>query len=140
LFHDAKEAIDLAEMEPMAVAEREPPASRRRGAEKMAHLVVSTAEPMCGRHALEPAHGLVSALDAAMILLEMIVKVAARPMPDPLAKLSPDGARIGIMAVTRCGVIPVTARAEEKNALAAAKSRVSLSRTSTRLPARSIAR
>lgn len=89
----------MAEMKPAPVAEREPPTSRRRGAEEMAHLVVSAAEPMGRCHALEAPHGSVPALDAAMILLEMIVEVAARPMPDPLAKLSPDGARIGIMAV-----------------------------------------
>src|SRR6185437_6126243 len=42
--------------------------------------------------------------------------------------------------VTRSGVTPVTAFADRKKALAAARSRCSLSITSTRAPARSIAR
>jgi hypothetical protein len=75
-----------------------------------------------------------------MILLEMIVEVTAHSVDGPLAELGPDGAGIGIMTVTRCGVMPVTACAEARNASAAARSRVSLSRTSTRLPSRSIAR
>ena len=47
-------------------------------------------------------------------------------------------ARPDVAVIT--GTTPVTARAERKNAFAAARSRVSLSRTSTKWPLRSIAR
>jgi hypothetical protein len=40
----------------------------------------------------------------------------------------------------RSGVTPVTVHAERKNASAAARSRVALSRASTNFPSRSIAR
>ena len=41
MLHDGEEPIDLAEMEPAPLAEREPAASPRRGAETVAHLIVS---------------------------------------------------------------------------------------------------
>jgi hypothetical protein len=44
---------------------------------------------MCGRHALEPAHGPVAPFDAAMVLLEMMIPVAAGPVRDPLAEFCP---------------------------------------------------
>src|SRR5512147_2763777 len=87
-------------MEPTAVAKRKSSAARRRRLEKVAHLVVRAAEPLCGRHALEPTHGPVASLDAAMVLLEMIVQVAARPVSDSLAEFGPDGAGIGIMTIS----------------------------------------
>src|SRR3954463_5702612 len=71
------------------------------GAEEVAQLVVSSAEPSRRSRALEPAHGPVSALDAPVILLDPIVHVLAGPVSNPLAQLGPDRARIAVVAVGR---------------------------------------
>src|SRR5512144_996210 len=93
--------MDLAEMKPAPLAERDPPPSRRREPETVAHLVVGAAEPLRRRHALEAAPRPVSALDAAMILLEMIVEIMAGPVGDPVTEFSRDGAGVGRMAIGR---------------------------------------
>ena len=53
LLYDAKEPIDPAEMEPASVAEREPPAARRRVSEEVVHLVVRAA--VGGGHPYQPS-------------------------------------------------------------------------------------
>ena len=69
-----------------------------------------------------------------MILLEAVVQIAAGPMPHAAAELRSDRPRIGIVAVRRdrSGITPVTAFADRKKRLAAARLRRSLSMTSTR--------
>src|SRR3954470_24937855 len=47
----------------------------------------------------EAAHGPVSAFQAAVVLLQPIVEVAAGPVPHRLAQLGADGARIAVAAV-----------------------------------------
>jgi hypothetical protein len=74
LLHDGEEAIDPAEMEPASLAERQPPAARRRVSEKVAHLVVRAAEPLRGCPTLEAMQRPAAPFDAAMVLLEMIIQ------------------------------------------------------------------
>jgi len=59
-------------------------------------------------------------------------------MPHAATEFRPG--RSGVGVVTRSGITPVTAFADRKKRLAAARLRCSLSITSTRAPSRSIAR
>ena len=59
------------------------------GMEEIAEFIVASTEPCRGPGTLEPAHGLVSAFDAAVILLQPVVEVAAGPMAPVSAQLLP---------------------------------------------------
>src|SRR5277367_3428904 len=45
--------------------------------------------------ALQAKHRSTSALDAAMVLLKSVIKVATRPVPHMIAELGPNGSGIG---------------------------------------------
>ena len=117
-------------------------AHARSGAEEVPEFVVTAAKPSRGWDALEATHRSTSALDTTMILLEAIVEIAVCSMPYAAAELRPDRPGVGVMAVRRdpVGNCVVTAFADRKKRLAAARLRCSLSITSTRAPSRSIAR
>ena len=99
-------------------------------------FVVTSAKAIRRGGVTEPAHRTISALDPAMILFNSVVEILAAPVLHAVTQHCPDGPWITVMPVrgTRAGVTPVTALAERKNAFAAAMSRVSLRRTSTRHP------
>jgi hypothetical protein len=90
----------------------------------------------CGQTALESAHRLILALDAAMILLDPVVEKAVDSMERAVTEFGPD--RPWSLScpsiVTRAGVTSVTVLAERKNAAAAAMAHVSLSVRSTNAP------
>jgi hypothetical protein len=113
------------------------------GAEKVAKLIITPAEPGGRSGALEAPHRPVSAFDAPMILLEPVIQVGIGSVPHILAQFGADRPRVAVMAIG-CDPSgdhpPVTVLAERKNALAAAMSRCSLNITSTKAPERSIAR
>ena len=112
------------------------------GAEKVAELVVASAEALRRSEALEAAHTSYAPFHAPVVLLKPVIFVGAGPVHDLPAKRRADRPRVGAVAVRgdALGVMPVTALAERKNAWAAAMSRCSLSRVSTRSPLRSMAR
>ena len=56
----------------------------RPGSEEVAQLIIASTEPSRRSRALEPAHGPVSALDAAVVLLDPIVHVSAGSASNPL--------------------------------------------------------
>ena len=91
---------------------------------------------------LEPAHGTISLLDAAMILLQMVIQVAIGPVHDPVPEDLPNGTWVGIVAI---GGNPVgrhaghsPGRAEE--GLSCREVSGIASRASIKWPFRSIAR
>jgi len=51
---------------------------------------MASTEPGSGRIALEPAHWLVSAFDAAMILFDPVVEILIGSMAHTLAEFGPD--------------------------------------------------
>jgi hypothetical protein len=110
--------------------------------EKGSDLIEGAAETRGGGEGFEPACGPVALLDAPMVLLDIVVQVAVRPVRHLVPEDGPNSPRVGVVAsvVMRSGVTPVTVHAERKKASAAARSRVSLRRMSTRWPSRSIAR
>ena len=99
----------------------------------IAEFVESATETRSGFRAFETAHGSVSTLDPAMVLLDPIIQILVGAVLHAVVQFSPDRARITIVTVRRDtrGVTPVTALAERKNAFAASMSRVSLSLTLT---------
>jgi hypothetical protein len=86
-------------MEGPALCERNGLVTVRLGTEKCSDLIKDAAEIRSGAEGFEPACGPVVLLDAPMILLEMIIQVAVRPMRYPIPKDVPNGAWIGIMAI-----------------------------------------
>ena len=110
--------------------------------EEVTQFVVASTEPPCRVRALEPAHGLVAAFDATVILLQSVVEITAVAVLHALAQRRADRTAIAVVTVgvTRSGVTPVTVLADRKNALAATMSRCSLNITSTSAPLRSMAR
>ena len=63
-------------------------------AEEVAELIVAAAEPGSRSRALEAPHGAVSAFDAAVVLLQPVVQVAAGPVPHSAAQPGPDRPRV----------------------------------------------
>jgi hypothetical protein len=68
--------------------------------------------------ALQAKHRSTSALDAAMVLLKSVIKVATRPVPHMIAELGPNGSGIGVMAVggdaIRCDASHRLGRSKER--------------------------
>jgi hypothetical protein len=71
------------------------------GSEEVAQLIMSSTEPSRRSRALEPAHRPVSALDAAVILLDPVIHVLTGPVPNLPSQLGPDRAGIAVVAVRR---------------------------------------
>src|SRR5215218_572722 len=71
------------------------------GAEEVAELVVSPAEPGGRSGAFETPHGPVAALETAVILFQPVVLVAAGPVPHTPAQLGPDRPRVAVVAIGR---------------------------------------
>src|SRR5580692_2051905 len=69
------------------------------GTEKVAQLVLGTAEVVRRSWALEPAHRAVAAFNTAMILLQSVVEILAVAMPNTCAQHRPDRAGITVMPV-----------------------------------------
>jgi hypothetical protein len=86
-------------MDGPALCERNGLVTVRLGTEKCSDLIKDAAEIRSGAEGFEPACGPVALLDAPMILLEVIIQVAVRPMRHPISKDVPNGAWIGIMAI-----------------------------------------
>lgn len=70
-------------------------------AEKVAELVITATEPSRRAGTLKPKHGPVLAFQAAVVPLQPIVKVAARPVPHRPAPLGADRAWVAVVTV-RC--------------------------------------
>src|SRR5918998_5281720 len=68
------------------------------GAEDVSEFIVPPAEPGRGSGTFEAAPRSVSAFEAAVILFQPVVEVAAGPVPHPFAELGPD--RTGGAVVT----------------------------------------
>jgi hypothetical protein len=66
----------------------------RPGAEKPSELVKDVAETRSGGERFEPVHGTVPLFHIAMVLLQVIIHVAVRPVPHPLPEHVPYGARV----------------------------------------------
>ena len=71
------------------------------GMEEIAEFIVASTEPCRGPGTLESAHGLVSAFDATVILLQSVVEIAARAMAYVTAQFSSDRPRIAVVSVGR---------------------------------------
>src|ERR1700743_2938092 len=69
--------------------------------EVVAEFVVASTKPGSGLAALEPSHWLVSALDAAMILLNPVVEIAAGPMARTVAEFGLDRPWVAVVPVCR---------------------------------------
>jgi hypothetical protein len=106
------------------------------GTQEVAEFIMLSAEAIRRVMILEAEHTSDASFDAAVILFE---PVGAGPSDPGSTELPLDGSRAPSV-VTRCGVRPMVAFAERKNACAAFMSRLSLSIMSTRSPSRSIAR
>ena len=110
--------------------------------EEIAKLIMA-ATKSAGRHeASKAAHTSYPSLDPAMVLFQSIVQVGIGSVRNRLAERGADRLRVSVVAIAGNPIrnVPVTAFADRKNALAAARSRRSLSITSTRAPFRSMAR
>src|SRR5271157_1121233 len=70
-------------------------------AKKVAKFIVSRAEPGGRSGTFETTHGPVPAFDAAVILFQPVVEVAAGPVPNILAEFGPDSAWVAIVTVRR---------------------------------------
>jgi hypothetical protein len=105
------------------------------GTEVLTDFIKGRAEASGTGEGAEAAHRIVALFDAAVILLKSIVQVLVGTVEDLATKRAADRS-----VVTRAGLYPTVAVACLKNALAAVKSRVTLSIVSTRLPSRSMAR
>jgi hypothetical protein len=68
---------------------------------EMAQFVIRPVKPGCRSHRFEAAHQPIPVLDTAVVLLEMIVQVRVRPMPDGRVEPGADRTRVGILAVGR---------------------------------------
>jgi hypothetical protein len=62
-------------------------------------LVEEATEACSGAEGFEPTRGPIALFDAPMVLLQMIIQVAVRPMDHPASKDVPNGAWVGIMAI-----------------------------------------
>ena len=71
------------------------------GMEEIAEFIVASTEPGRRPGTLEPAHGLVSAFDATVILLQPVVEIAARAMAYVSAQFSSDRPRVAVVSVGR---------------------------------------
>jgi hypothetical protein len=58
--------------------------------EEVSQRVEASTEPGSRLATLEPAHRLISTLDAAMILLDPVVQILVGPMVHSFAEFSPD--------------------------------------------------
>jgi hypothetical protein len=67
--------------------------------EQGADLIEGATETGGGGEGLEPARGPVPLLDPTMILLDMVVQIAVRPVRHPVPKDIPNGAWVGIMPI-----------------------------------------
>jgi hypothetical protein len=72
--------------------------------QKGTNLIEDLTETPSGVKGFESTHGLVLLFDSAMVLLQMIVQVAVRPVHHPLPENVPIGARVGITAIGRDAV------------------------------------
>lgn len=103
-------------------------------AQEVAKLIMATTEPG-GRHeASEAAHTSYPSLDPAMVLFQSVVQINIGSGCTRLAELDADRLRIGVVTIAGdpIGNHPSEVFADQKNALAAARSRCLLSITSTR--------
>ncbi len=66
------------------------------------------AEASGGREAAEPAHWIVTLLDAPMILFQPVIQIAVAAVADLPAERPADGARIGIVPICRDPLRDVT--------------------------------
>jgi FkbM family methyltransferase len=69
------------------------------GAEEVTQLIVASTEALSRSWALEPTHRLVAALDAAVILLQSVVEIAAGAMLHGFTQCRPDRAGIAVVAI-----------------------------------------
>ena len=67
--------------------------------EIVSEFVEGSTEALRGSEALKTKHGIVALFDAAVVLLDPIILIAAAPMLDLLPEHFRDGARIGAMPV-----------------------------------------
>jgi hypothetical protein len=67
--------------------------------EKGSDLIEGAAETRGGGEGFEPACGPVALLDALMVLLDMAVQVAVRPVRHLVPEDGPNGPRIGVVAI-----------------------------------------
>ena len=63
------------------------------GPQEVAQFIVAPTEPLSRSWALEPTYRLVSTFDAAVILFQSIVEVAAGAVLHAFTQLGPDGTR-----------------------------------------------
>jgi hypothetical protein len=71
----------------------------RAGTKEITQFLVASTEPLSRSRALEPTHWLVSTFDAAVILLQSIVEIAAGAVLHGFTQLGPDRARIAVVAI-----------------------------------------
>src|SRR3954447_4321056 len=69
--------------------------------EKVAHFIVTPAEPGGRSGAFEAPHGSIAAFDAPMILLQPIVQIPTASVPHALAQLGADRPGVAVVAVRR---------------------------------------
>jgi len=86
-------------MDEPALRWREGLVAVRLRAEKRAHLIKDAAEASSRGKGFEPARGPVPLLNAPMVLFQMIIQVAVRPVDHPVSKDVPNGAWVGIVAI-----------------------------------------
>jgi len=71
----------------------------RLGAEKGADLINDVAETRSGGEGFEPARGAVALLHALMILFQMVIQIAVRPVDHVVSENVPNGTWVRIMAI-----------------------------------------
>ena len=69
------------------------------GTEQVTQFIVASTEPARRSWALEPTHRLVSTFDAAVILFQSIVEVAAGTVLHAFTQLGPDRTWIAVVAI-----------------------------------------
>ena len=102
--------------------------------EEVAQFVVASTEPFRRSWALKPPHRLVTALDAAVILLQPVVQVGVVSVQNVLTQFTADCPRVAVVAILVTPHVTRTLPAK----IAAAMSRCSLNITSTSVPLRSM--
>jgi hypothetical protein len=115
---------------------------RRPRSEKGLELVEEAAEARSRGKGLEATYQPIARLDPPMILFQMVVEGAIRPVRHPIPKDVPNGTWVGVMPIGGEALRhhPGHRPGRVKKASVTARSRVSLSRASIRRPSRSIAR
>jgi hypothetical protein len=97
--HHSHQVNESLAMEAPALLKCERFVAVRLGAEKRSDLVKDVAETRSGGKRFEAAHGSAALLHTPMILLQMVIQIAVRPVDHEVPEDIPDGTRVRVMTI-----------------------------------------